>query len=152
MNEEMLNGYEVSMVYVYLNRARDARRYRDRLKARADNLRMLLTDTAAHFAEKPHGGSPDRQRDQTIQAEIDETEQKIKAAEVELDAIRQEIGMTICKIPDPVVQKVMIYRFLDEQPWKDVADKIGYSVPRAYQLRDEGIRALAGILKERDGE
>ncbi len=142
----MNNQYEFAAAHSYLNRVREAKRRMEKLQARADNLRSLLTDTAVHISDMPHGESPDRQKDQTIQAEIDEIERRIAELKTETEALRQEIGMTICRIPDPVSQKVLMLFYLENKNWREIAEEIRYSETKIYRLRDLGYEKLGQFI------
>lgn len=106
--------------YEYLNRVKEAEEYSDWLRKRMDNLRMLLTDTSVHLDGMPHGGSPDLQKHETIQAEIDELERELAEAEVSAWKIRMEVGLMICRLPETLGQKVLIHRFIQHEEWKTV--------------------------------
>ena len=79
------------MACEYLGRVRQADRHVEWLRERVANMRMLLTDTSVHLTDMPHSDSPDQQKDQTIQAEIDEMEREITEAEASARDIRQEV-------------------------------------------------------------
>ena len=104
----------------YLGRVRQADRHVERLKDRVANMRMLLTDTSVHLDGMPHGGSPDLQKHETIQAEIDELECDLAEAEVSAWKIRMEVGLMICRLPETLGQKVLIHRFIQHEEWKTV--------------------------------
>lgn len=142
----MNNRNEYPMPCEYLGRVREAERHVAWLRQRKENLQLLLTDTSVHYTDMPHSDSPDLQKHQTIQAEIDELEREIQAAEAEARAVKMEVGMTVCRLSDPVIQKVLILHYLDKMRWKDVAEQIRYSVPRTHQFRDMGIRELDQML------
>ena len=94
----------------------------------------------------PHSDSPDLQKHETLHAEIDELEREIKDAEVSAAEIRGEVGMTVCRISDPICQRVLILHYLDGMRWKDVAQQIEYSVSRAHQSKDAALKELDQIL------
>ncbi len=138
-------GYPVACEY--LGRVTETERRVERLRQRAANLRMLLTDTSVHLTDMPHSDSPDLQKHETLHAEIDELEREIKAAEATASETRVEVGMTVCRLSDPTAQKVLIHRYIEHKEWKDVADKIGYSLSRTYKYRDEALAELESMLK-----
>lgn len=132
--------------YEYLNRIKEAEDYVDWLRGRADNLRMLLTDTSVHLNGMPHGGSPDLQKHETIQAEIDELERELTEAEISARKIRMEVGLTICRLSDTLGQKVMIHRFIKHEDWKTVSQETGYSTSLIFKYKDEALSELEKIL------
>ena len=131
----------------YLGRVRQADRRVEWLRERAANMRMLLTDTSVHYSDMPHSDSPDLQKDQTIQAEIDELEREISAAEVSANATRQEVGSTLARMEDPVLQRTLILYFLKGKRWTEVADKIGFSIAQTFRYRDAGLAELEKLLQ-----
>jgi len=130
----------------YLNQVRRAKRRVERLRWRMTNLRMLLTDTAVHPANVPRTGSGDLQKHETIQAEIDELEREIATAEKREREIREEVGITICRLEDPMVQRVMILRYLDGECWKDVAQKTNYGLSQTFRFNEIGLSELEKLL------
>ena len=142
----MKNEYPVACEY--LGRVQEAERRVDSLRQRIINLRMLLTDTSAHFTDVPHSGASDLQKHESIQAEIDEMEREIIESEAAARAIRLEVGMTVCRLSDPTGQKVLIHRFIEHKEWKDVAGEIGYGLTRIYKYRDEMLAELERMLTD----
>ena len=131
----------------YLGRVRAANRHVEWLRDRKANLQMLLTDTSVHYTDMPHSDSPDLQKHQTIQAEIDEIERQITAAEASAAEIRLEVGRTVCRLSDPVVQKALILHYLDGKYWTDVAGVIRFSIAQTYRYRDAGLAELEKLLR-----
>ena len=130
----------------YLGRVRDAERHVEWLLERVANMRMLLTDTSVHLTDMPHSDSPDPQKHEAIYAAIDALEREITAAEAAAKAARLDVGMTVCRLSDPMSQRVLLLHYLEGMKWKDIADEIRYSIPRVYQLRDEGMQELDQLL------
>lgn len=143
----MINKSEFPVACEYLGRVREANRHVEWLRERAANMRMLLTDTSVHLTDMPHSDSPDIQRDQTIQAEIDEMEREITEAEASARDIRLEVGMTVCRLSDPIIQKVLLLHYLEGKSWRDVAGEIRYSPAQTYRFRDAGYAELEEMLK-----
>ena len=138
------SGYP--MACEYLSRVRESERNVERMKERVLNLRMLLTDTSVHLTDMPHSDSPDLQKHETLHAEIDALEREIENAEATAVDIRLDVGRTVCRLSDPMSQRVLLLHYLEGMKWKEVAEKIRYSVPRVYQLRDAGIQELDQML------
>ena len=138
--------YEYPMACEYLGRVQDAERHVEWLRERVANMRMLLTDTSVHYTDMPHSDSPDLQKHQTIQADIDEMEREIKAAEAAATDARLEVGRTVCRLSDTTAQKVLIFRYLDFKSWRDIANEIRFSLSRTYKYHDEALMELERIL------
>ena len=126
----------------YLERVREAEARAERLRQRAENLRMLLTDTAMHLRDVPESRGTDLQRNEAIYAEIDALERESREAEEEAQAIRAEVGLAICRIEDPVIQRVLMMRYLEGMKWREVAAKIGCCIAQVYRYRDIGYAEL----------
>lgn len=139
--------YDYPVACEYLCRVREAERHVAWLRQRVENMRMLLTDTSVHLTDMPHSDSPDMQKHETLHAEIDELEREIAEAEKAKEDIRIEVGRTVCRLSDPIIQRVLILHYLDGKRWKDVAVAIKYSVPRTHQFRDMGMKELDQLLR-----
>lgn len=110
-------------------------------------MRMLLTDTSVHLTDMPHSDSPDQQKNLMLLAEIDEMEREINEAEATAKGTRLEVGMTVCRLSDPIIQKVLLLHYLEGKSWRDVADEIRYSPAQTYWFRDAGYAELEEMLK-----
>lgn len=141
------NKCEFPKAQKYLDRIRQAEQHVDWLKERADNLRMLLTDTSVHYTDMPHSDSPDLQIHETLHAEIDELEREVQEAELEAAEIKLEVGRTVCKLSNPVIQKALLYYYLDGKHWTDVAEKIQFSIAQTYRFRNAGLAELEKMLQ-----
>ncbi len=139
--------YNYPIACEYLGRVRDADRHVEWLQERVANMRMLLTDTSVHLTDMPHSDSPDQQKNLTLLAEIDEMEREIIAAEASAKETRLEVGLTVCRLSDPVIQRVLLLYYLEKKSWRDVAGEMNYSPAQTYRYRDEGYAELEEILK-----
>ena len=132
----------------YLGRVREAERKVEQMEFRKANLRMLLTDTSVHLSDMPRSDSPDPQRHQTIHAEMDALEREIAAARQELEKIREETGMMICRLSRPTTQRVMLlYYFQNKRSWLEVAQELGYSKAQVFRYRNRGLAELEKMLE-----
>ena len=131
----------------YLGQVRKAEKHVEWLRQRVANLRMLLTDTAVHLTKTPGSGSLETQKNEALYAEIDSLEREIAEAEDAVKAIRTEVGMMICRIQDPIAQKVLILHYLDRMPWRNITSKIGFSETHMYRFRDMGYAELEKLLE-----
>ena len=104
----MNEAYEFPTAREFLGQVRKAEQHVEWLQQRAANLRMLLTDTAVHLTKTPGSGSPDMQKNEALYAEIDRLEREIVEAEEAVQEIRTEVGLMICRIQDPIIQKMLI--------------------------------------------
>ena len=94
----------------------------------------------------PQGDSTDQQKILTILAEIDEIEQKTAEAEKEAQKIRLEVGMTICRIADPDVQRILMLYYLENKSWQEIVHIMQYSRPHIYRYQYAGYEEIEKIL------
>lgn len=130
----------------WLERPREAERNAERLRRRVENLRLLTTDTSSHLTGMPRTESPDLQRTASLLAEIDEAERALAAAEAEAEALRVETGVAVCRVPDPVQQRVLLLRYLEGRSIKDIAARISYSRTQTYRFHELGLAEIGKML------
>ncbi len=145
----MKNKYdnpEYPMACEYLNQVKEAEDRVVWLRERAENMKMCLTDTSVHMTKMPHSDSPDQQKILTSLAEVDEMQGKIAEAKMAAEAVRLEVGKTVCQLNDPVVQKALLLHYVEMHSWREVAKDMGYSVTHVTRLRDAGYAELEEML------
>lgn len=74
-----------------------------------------------------------------------EKAEELVQAEVYAVEIRQEIIRTINKIPGSLAD-ILRERYINLQLWEDVADCVGYSLRRTFELHREGLAAVDKII------
>ena len=74
-----------------------------------------------------------------------EKAEELVQAEVLAVEIRQEIVATINKIPGSLAD-ILRERYINLQLWEDVADCVGYSLRRTFELHREGLAAVDKII------
>ena len=131
----------------YLEQVRKAENRVKRLEMRAENLRMLTTDTANHLTATPVGPNPEKDKMGRIMAEVDEIEKRIEAAKEVLQQKREKVSTLISMITDPVSQRCMILHYLENEKWIDVAAILGCSRAHEYRCRMVGYEQLEKLLK-----
>ena len=137
----------------YLGRARKVKAQMNLLKQRIENLRMMTTDTSVHFAkDRVRHDSADRDKLQTLTAQIDEMERELEGLEQILEDIRLKIGIMICRLSDPFAQRVLIMHYLEYKSWRGIAREVGYSHAQIFRYRDAGLEEVEGILGQFAGE
>ena len=57
------------------------------------------------------------------------------------------IGIMICRLNDPFIQRVLIMHYLDYKSWRAIAREIGYSHAQIFRYRDAGLAELEEILR-----
>ena len=130
----------------YLGQVRKAD---DRVKwlvMRLENLRMLAMDPAKHEVGMPASGNADQDRTGRIMGEIDEMERRIEEAREEARRIREEVGMKVYQISDPIVQKAIILHDLDYHTCEEIAGIMLSSRTQVYRWRNEGYAELEELI------
>ena len=130
----------------YLGKARKAKRAVEQLEERLANLRMLITDTSSHTTRERTGHDSDQQKMVTLLAEIDCTERDLEEAKKKAEEIRLEVGMMICKLSDPITQKIMILHYLEDKNWNETAYQIHYSKRQVFRFRKTGYEEIQKML------
>ena len=74
-----------------------------------------------------------------------EKAEELVQAEVLAVEIRQEIVRTINKIPGSLAD-ILRERYINLQLWEDIADCVGYSLRRTFELHREGLAAVDKII------
>lgn len=69
-----------------------------------------------------------------------------KQAELNALEIRQEIFRTLNQV-EGVRGTLLIEKYLNLKAWREVADCIGYSASRTYELHNEALEILADLIK-----
>ena len=82
-----------------------------------------------------------------LTAQIDEMERELEETKEALENIRLEIGIMICRLNDPFIQRVLIMHYLDYKSWRAIAREIGYSHAQIFRYRDAGLAELEEILR-----
>ena len=137
------------MARTYLGQYAISKKHLERIELKIFNLRSLLTDNSMHLSDAYHGNGRGyiKNRQETLAAEIDELEREAAEARQKADSIRIEIGETICKIEDPIVQKVLMLHYLESMSLSKTARKINYGKTHTFRLNETGLSELERLLK-----
>ena len=136
----------------YLGRARTAMKRVEMLEERKANLRWLCTDTANHLRETPGNHGADLQKNERLIAEIDSVERELEEARREAENIRNEVGIMICKVSEPLAQKILMLYYLENKTWTEVAGRTKYGLTQTLRYRDMGYNEIENLLEERNNE
>ena len=132
----------------YLEQVQKADNGVERLEMRMANLRALATDTANHMTGAVPGGKGDGDKIGRIMAEAADTEQQIAAAREDAERIRLEIRTTVSRIQDPVSQKTIMMRYLENRSLPETAKELGYCRAHTYRYQDMGYAEIEKILED----
>lgn len=105
------------------------------LQRYVDELREMLTDTGGTDYTKPRvksSISPDTMAERVVK--IADIEKKIDREVDRLIDIRDRIVWQIGRLDDPDEITVLELRYVHMLKWEEIADKMGYSLRRVYQI------------------
>ena len=136
------------MARAYLGRVKAVEQKVKLLEMRIENMRLLLTGTSVQLSDMPRSDSPDQEKMATLYAEIDELEREKAQAEAEAESIRIEVGRMICRLSDPLAQKVLMLYYLEHLNWRAVTENAHLCISQVYQHRDQGYAELEKSLTE----
>ena len=155
MKEKQRRKNAYPMARAWLSQVSTARQKLETLRQKRDNLRMLTTSISSSPTGMPRSDSPDLQRTQTLIAEIDAMEELILEAERELRRVKTEVGLTLCKLENPLSQSVLMLRYIDQKDWRAISGKLHYKYTQLNHYLKFGLAELESILascrKSKDG-
>ena len=111
---------------------------------------MLATDTANHMKGTSASGSGEKDRTGRIMAEIDETERRLETAKDEARKTREEVGMKLYQISDPIAMKAIVLHDIEHLSGEETAEIMRCSRTQIYRWRDAGYAELEKILEKGD--
>lgn len=132
----------------YLRQYKEATLVIDRLRAeyeeemeKIDSIRSALGGDGL-----PHSGQISKKvEDDAIR--LMEKAEELVDVEVAAVELRQSIVRTINKVKGPSAN-ILRERYINLRLWEDVADCVGYSLRRTFELHREGLDAVDQILKK----
>ena len=68
-------------------------------------------------------------------------------AEKAAEEIRLEVGMMICRIEDPMAQRVLILRYLEGKNWKKIVNEMRTGNGQVFRFHEIGLSSLERILE-----
>lgn len=125
----------------YLSGIRQTDRIIKRLCSVRFSLRSSLYHTGAPLSGMPGGGKDPDAIGRTI-AKIDELERRIDAYVDELVARRQEAFDRIRLLPDLAEQDVLIARYIQLKPWRQIAQEMHYEERQVYRLHGNALKSF----------
>lgn len=132
----------------YLSQYKDATKIIERVRAeyeeqmeQVDSIRSALGGDGL-----PRSGEVSK-RVETDAVRLAEKAEELIEAEVDALEIRQEIVRLLRHI-DQTPQDVLWDRYVNLRKWEDVADNIGYSLRRTFELHREGLDAVDKIINK----
>ena len=137
---------------VFLNRlGRIARRLKLK-REQVQALHELATSATAQISDMPRSDSPNLQRLETLVCRIADLDAEIQQESVEMEAVRLETALMICRLHDPIYQRILTLRYIDNRKWNEIMDELGYSRSRIFEMHEDALCAMEKLLAESGGE
>lgn len=124
-----------------LERCFDTMKLSESIWERMQKLRSRTEGTTPSYSTQPHGGGTSDKVGDGV-AELDKLLTQFER-EVDVYArLAADVNEAIQMLEDPKLRNLMGLRYLDGLPWDEVADRIGYSVQRCYELHNLALLAM----------
>lgn len=65
-----------------------------------------------------------------------------------MEAVRLETALVICHLHDPICQRILMLRYIDNRKWNEIMDELGYSRSRVFEMRGDTLCAMEKLLAE----
>lgn len=123
---------------------RDKREELIRLNARAESC------SSPQLTGMP-GGSGGNDKIAELVSRIVDTENYIRQQMIKLTELNYEIAEQIDSLTDIRYRLILVKRYILQKDWYTIADEMGYSVQRCYQLHGYALSAFSKVMtKEKD--
>lgn len=106
-------------------------------------LNDLATSCTASMTGMPHGVNSGGSRMADAVSRIVDLQNEIVADMEALVALKSEIISSINAVPNIEYRLILEKRYINGQPWPEIADDLGYKMRYLYKLHD---RAVAQII------
>lgn len=126
----------------YLNQVYYTRIRIDRLQNRRDNLRDRMAGVSSPSLGDRVQTSPEDKMSR-IMAQLDDVDRKIIQQIMKEQSLIDKIGKQIDDVAQPQYRAILALRYLNCLPWPTIAERMGYSERRVYQLHGEALAEFA---------
>ena len=126
----------------FLTQAAETEREILRREERVRALRRMASRLSARLRDVRVQTSPDPGRTQELLAEAADEETEVNRLREERAALLAEIALTISRVPDPVLARLLEYRYLENKGWPEIAGRLRVSERYAYRLHREALDSL----------
>ena len=140
----------VSRARAFLDRLRVMAHRLDVMAAQCRALHEMATNANAQISDMPRSDSPNLHRLEDLMCRIADLDTDIANGKIEMENIRLEIALMICRLGDPVIERVLTLRYIDCKKWSDIMNELGYSRSRVFGLHCDGICAVEKMMMEDD--
>lgn len=135
----------------FLNRLRVIVRRLSAKREQVQALREMAAHANAQLSGMPRSASPNLQRLETLVCKIADLEAEIQQEALDMEAVRLEIALAVCRLHDPISQRVLTMRYIDNRKWSEIVDALGYSRSRVFQIHEDALCAMEKLLAEGGG-
>ena len=63
-----------------------------------------------------------------------------------MEAVRLETALMICRLHDPIYQRILTLRYIDNRKWNEIMDELGYSRSRVFEMYEDALCAMEKLL------
>jgi ECF sigma factor. len=126
----------------YLDRPRQLRYAIDRKHSRISTLRGMSQRLTARLQEAHVASSPDPARMQAFLSEALDEEKELEKLEEEEQLVLVETALTISRLPDDVLARLLEMRYLEGLTWRETAARLGYSDRQTLKLHRKALDSL----------
>ena len=132
--------------YNYLNSVRVLHWQWLRLKAKHDELETCLLPAAIRYDKDKVQSSPDDAISKIV-VEIADLEHKMAEIQYAKSVRIEEIAKKINTLESDEERTALTMRYINRVPVSEIADAMGYSIKRIYQVMDQGGAQISKIIK-----
>lgn len=108
-------------------------------------LRLGCIPGAVTYDKDKVQTSPRNYQEEAL-ADAADLEKEIFEHEAEIDDVKLTCYGYIKRIPEIEQQNVLIYYYIDECYWEDVASKMNYSRARIFDIRDNALESFGAVV------
>ena len=130
----------------FLRRTIKIRKEIDEIEQRIKEVRAsYMAPRAIQYNDMPKAHNTSDLSDYYVRVEI--YVDMLLDRERELIGVNADIMMTVDRIADPDERRVLMLRYIDQKPWKDIAKAIPCSERSVYYLHGRALKSLNEILQ-----
>ena len=118
---------------------------------RIQQLRALAERRTTVYGHERVAGSGAADHRMDVVAKIVDAERELDAWIDRLIELRSQIQATISRLQDGRMRTLLELRYLNGQPWEQIAERMGYSTRNIYNLHNAALKAVAPLVAEAEG-
>ena len=129
-------------VQEYLNRPEAVAREIGRKRTRIEALRRMASRFSPTLSDVRVQTTPDPSRMQEFLAEAADEEAEIALLEEERNRALAEAARMISRLPEEKMEQLMELRYLDRQPWEEIAEALDLSPSHTFRLHKAALEFI----------